>query len=89
MSEIIERHKELSRKVLAPDEQKSLKQETSRQMKLVPAQILYAFSLGAIVGFSIFVVILIASGFSKFAVMLPFIGGIFGVAVKMIWQKNK
>ena len=87
MSDIFERHKELSKKVLIPGEHKSPKQTTPARIQTTPAQLIYPFSLGAILGFSIFVVIWIISGFSKLAIMLPFVGGMFGIAIKMIWQK--
>ena len=88
MSDIIERHKELSKRVLIPGEPKSPGQKTSSRIQVAPAQLIQPFSLGAILGFSIFVVIWIISGFSNLAIMLPFVGGIFGIAIKMIKQKK-
>lgn len=89
MSDNIERHKELSKRVLIPNEPKSPEQRASGQIQRTPAQLIQAFSLGAIVGFSLFVVIWIIAGFSKLAVMAPFMGGIFGVVVEMMRQKTK
>lgn len=89
MSDIMERQKELSKKVLIPGESKSPGQKTPYQVQLGPKQLMYVFSLGAIVGFFIFVTIWIITGFSKLALLLPFIGGFFGVAVEMIRRKYK
>lgn len=89
MSNIIERHKELSKRVLIPDEPKSPEQKVSSRIQRAPAQFIQPFFLGAILGFFIFVAIWIIAGFSKLAIMLPFAGGIFGIVIEMIRQKNK
>lgn len=89
MSDIMERQKELSKKVLFPGESKFPGQKTPNQVQLAPKQLMYVFSLGAIVGFFIFVTIWIITGFSKLAFLLPFISGFFGVAVEMIRRKYK
>lgn len=89
MSDIVERQKELSKKVLIPGESKSSGQNAPGKIQLAPKQFIYVFSLGAIVGFFAFVAIWIIAGFSKLALMLPFIGGFFGAAIEMIRQKNK
>lgn len=89
MSENFERHKELSKRVLIPSEPKSFERKVSGGIPLTPVRLLYPFSLGAIVGFFIFVAIWIIAGFSKLALMLPFISGLFGVAVEMIRLRNK
>ncbi|MFN3532545.1 MAG: hypothetical protein ACK41Q_08570 [Candidatus Brocadia sp.] len=90
MSDIMERHKELSKKVLISGESKFPGQKTPNQVQPAPKQLMYVFFLGAIVGFFIFVAIGIIAGFSKkLAIMLPFIGGFSGVAVEMIRRKYK
>jgi hypothetical protein len=89
MSDNIERHKELSKRVLIPDEPKTPEQKASSRIPLAPIQLLYPFSLGAITGFFIFVAIWIIAGFSKLAVMLPFMGGFSGVAIEIIRRKTK
>lgn len=89
MPEYFERHKELSKKVLIPDESKSSGQNAPGKIQLTPRQCIYPFSLGAIVGFFLFLTIWIIAGFSKLALMLPFIGGFFSVAIAVVRQKNK
>ncbi len=90
MSDIIERHKELSKMVLIPGGHKTSAQKTKGQMQQqAPPQFLYLFLLGAIVGSAIFVTLWVISGFSKLAVALPFVGGGIGVAVEMLRQKKK
>ena len=89
MSDIIERHKELSKRVLISGEPKSPEQKASNRIQIAPAQLIQPFSLGAILGFFIFVAIWIISGFSKLALMMPFFGGFFGVAIKMVIRKNE
>lgn len=89
MSDIIERHKELGKRVLIPGEPKSPEQKAASRIQLAPAQLIQPFSLGAILGFFIFVALWIIAGFSKLAIMLPFAGGIFGIVIEMIRQKNK
>ena len=89
MLEHFERHKELSKKVLIPDESKSSAQNARGKIQSTPAQGIYPFSLGAIVGFFLFVTIWIIAGFSKLALTLPFICGFFSVAIAVIRQKNK
>lgn len=89
MSENFERHKELSKRVLIPGESKSFERKVSGRIPLTPVKVLYPFSLGAILGFFIFVAIWIIAGFSKSALVLPFIGGFFGVAIEMISRKYK
>ncbi len=89
MSENFERQKELSKRVLIPGETKPPDQKATGRIPLTPVQLLYPFSLGAIVGFFIFVAIVIITGFSKLAIMLPFIGGFFGVAIEMTRRKYK
>ena len=89
MSDIIERHKELSRMVLIPGEHKTSQQKTASKIQQAPPQFLYLFLLGAIVGFAIFVTLWVISGFSKLAVTLPFVGGGIGVAIEMLRQKKK
>lgn len=89
MSDIIERHKELSKKVLIPGTSKSSGQRTPGQIQLEPKQLMYVFSLGAIVGFFVFVAIWIIAGFSKLAITLPFAGGFFGAAIEIIRRKYK
>ncbi|MDN3511935.1 MAG: hypothetical protein QY310_06020 [Candidatus Jettenia sp. CY-1] len=89
MSDNIERHKDLSKRVLIPSESKSMEQRVSSQSQKAPAQFIQAFSLGAIAGLSLFVVIWIVAGFSKVAIMAPFMGGIFGIVVEMMKQKTK
>lgn len=88
MSDIIERHKELSRTVLSPDGHKTSQQKMTSQIHRAPSQILYLFFLGAIVGFAIFVTLWVIYGFSKLAVTLPFLGGCIGIAIEMMRQKK-
>lgn len=88
MSDIIERHKDLSKKVLGKDEQKPAEQKASGRNQFMPTPYIFAFSLGAIVGLSLFVLIWIISGFSKIAVTMPLIGGISGMVIEMIRQRN-
>lgn len=89
MSDNIERHKDLSKRVLMPNEQKLPEQRASGQIQRAPTQLIQAFFLGAMVGFSLFVVIWIIAGFSKLAIIAPFMGGIFGIVVEMMRQKTK
>ena len=89
MSNNIERQKELSRKLLIPGEPKPSGQKASSQIQVAPMQLIHAFSLGAISGLAIFVLLCILGGFSKLAIMLPFVGGILGIAIEMIRRKNK
>lgn len=89
MSSDIERQRELSKRVLMQGEPKPAGQRTPRQVQITPKQLAYHFMLGSIVGLSLLVVIWISSGFSKLAIMLPFIGGISSIAIKKVLQKNK
>ncbi len=89
MLENFERHKELSKKVLIPGESGFPVQKRSNRVRLTPAQLMYAFFLGAIVGFFVFVALWIIAGFSKLPLMLPFIGGFFGVAIEATRRKRK
>lgn len=88
MADNIERQRELSRRVLIPDEPKPLEQKASGCIQLAPLHFIYPFILGAISGFALFVVIWMLTGFSKIAFMLPFVGGFFGIVVEIIRQKN-
>ena len=89
MSDNIERQRELSKMVLIPGEHKPSKQKATSQIQQTPLQLVHTFSLGAILGFAIFVTLWIIIGFSKLAVTLPFVGGCIGVAIEMMRQKNK
>ncbi|MCF6158336.1 MAG: hypothetical protein E3K32_07155 [wastewater metagenome] len=89
MSDIIERHEELSRRVLNPNKPISSEQKVSSQSKLVPAPFIRAFSLGAILGFSLFILIWILAGFSKAALTIPLIGGACSTGIEVVRQKNK
>ena len=89
MSDIIERHKELSRMVLIPGEHKTSRQRTASQMQQQsPPQLLYMFLLGAILGSAIFVTLWVIYGFSKLAVMLPFVGGCIGIVIEIMRHKK-
>jgi hypothetical protein len=89
MSNDIERQKRLSKRVLMQGESIQTEQRTLRQVQMAPKRLVYPFILGAIVGLSILVVVWISTGFSKLAILLPFIGGISSIAIKLILQKNK
>lgn len=89
MVEHFERHKELSKRVLIPDASPSPGQNAPGNIRPAPQQYIYPFSLGAIVGFFLFVTLWIIAGFSKSALMLPFIGGFLSVTIEVIRRKNK
>ncbi|MFO0792661.1 MAG: hypothetical protein U0586_01220 [Candidatus Brocadiaceae bacterium] len=89
MSNDIERQKRLSKRVLMQGESTHAEQGTSSQAHMASQRLVYPFILGAIAGLSILVIVWISTGFSKWAIMLPFIGGISSIAIKMILQKNK
>lgn len=89
MSNIIDKHKELSRKVLNPSKLKPSEQKTSGQNQLLPIPFIISFSLGTVLGISLFMLLWILTGFSKVAVIMPFLGGIGGIIVEIIRQRNK
>lgn len=89
MSGNIERHKELSKKVLIQTETKHFEQKTPSSIQVVPIQYIQAVSLGAILGCALFVLVWIFAGFSKIAVAAPFLGGISGIVVEMMRKKNR
>jgi hypothetical protein len=89
MSNIIDKHKELSRRVLNPSKVKPSEQKTSGQNQLLPMPFIISFSLGTVLGISLFMLLWILTGFSKVAVIMPFLGGMGGIVVEIIRQRNK
>lgn len=88
MSDNIERQNELSKRVLIPGEHKSTEQRTPTRNQLAPAQLIFTFSLGTISGLAVFVLIWTLAGFSKLAIILPFVGGFIGIAIEIIRRKT-
>lgn len=89
MSDNIERQKELSKKILAQPETGHFEQKTAPSIQVVPIQYVQSFSLGAILGFALLVLIWIFAGFSKIAVTAPLLGGVCGIVIEMMRKKNK
>ena len=87
MSDTIKKHRELSKKALIPGEAKSSGQRTPAQTQRGMTHLMYLFFLCAIIVFFILVTIWIIDGFSKVAIMLPFIMGFLGVTMEMIRRK--
>ncbi len=89
MSDIIERHRDLSRRVLSPNETKPAGRQAAARasgQSMHPAQ---TCILGTIVGLAIFVVIWMVSGYSRMALTMPFLGGMVGAGIGMMRRGNK
>lgn len=87
MSNDIERQKMLSKRVLMQGESVHAEQGTLSQVQMAPKGLVYPFILGAIVGLSFLVAVWISTGVTKWAIILPFIGGISSIAIKLTVQK--
>lgn len=86
---MIEKHKELSRRVLNQGKLQPAEQKTPDQNQLQPVQFIVSFSVGAVLGIFFFALLWILTGFLKLAAIMPFLGGIGGIVVEIIRQRNK
>ena len=89
MSDIIERHKDLSRRVLSPNETKPVERQSSPRANEQSMHPLQTCAMGAIVGIAIFVVVWLVSGYSRTALAMPFLGGMVGAGIGVMRRGNK
>lgn len=89
MSDIIERHRDLSRRVLSPNETRPAAKQAATRTSGQPMHPAQACAMGTIVGLAIFVVIWIVSGYSRTALAMPFLGGVIGAGIGVMRRGNK